>query len=129
MLPTMRMVATLTTNSFIGTRVGVRTGEETVYTLSFSHLNSEQELALWDKEMDQTIEITEETEYTFFAEPNSIITDRFQIVERDGANKPGVTTDIDNVENGTKAYKFIKDNQLYILKNGVLYNATGVVVR
>lgn len=117
------------TNSFIGTRVGVRTGEETMYTFFFSHLNSEKELALLDWETEQITEITENAEYTFFAEPNSTITDRFEIIEWDGSNKPGITTGVENVENGTKVHKFIKDNQLFILKNGVLYNATGVLVR
>lgn len=117
------------TNSFIGTRVGVRTGDETMYTFFFSHLNSEKELALFDWETETVTEITENTEYTFFAAPNSTITDRFEIIEWDGSNKPGVATSVDNVENGSKAHKFIKDNQLFILKNGVLYNATGVLVR
>lgn len=117
------------TNSIIGTRVGVRTGDETMYTFFFSHLNSEKELALLDWETEQITEITETAEYTFFAEPNSTITDRFEIIEWDGSNKPGVATGVENVENGSKAHKFIKDNQLFILKNGVLYNATGVLVR
>ena len=35
------------TNSIIGTRVGVRTGAETAYTFVFSHLQSENGLALY----------------------------------------------------------------------------------
>lgn len=115
------------TNSIIGTRVGVRTGEETAYTFIFSHLRTDAELVLLDNETNQTVDIDEGIEYTFFAEPNSMIVDRFQILERD--NTPAITTDIDNVQNEIKAHKFIKNNQLYILKNGVLYNATGAVVR
>jgi len=124
-----KQLAVNATNSIIGTRVGVRTGEETMYTMFFSHLNSEKELALLDWETEQITEITENAEYTFFAEPNSMITDRFEIIEWDGSNKPGIATGVENVENETKAHKFIKDNQLFILKNGVLYNATGVLVR
>ncbi len=115
------------TNSIIGTRVGVRTGDETAYTFVFGKVRSENELALLDYETNQTIDINEGTEYTFFAEPNSMIEDRFQIVERE--NVPAITTDIENVENESKAHKFIKDGQLYILKNGILYNAMGAVVR
>ena len=115
------------TNSIIGTRVGVRTGEETAYTLLFTHLNSETEIALLDSETNETIDINEGTEYTFFAEPNSMIEDRFQIVERE--NVPAITTDIENVEKESKAHKFIKGDRLFILKNGVLYNAVGAVVR
>lgn len=121
------MLAVDATNSIIGTRVGVRTGDETAYTFVFGKMRSENELALFDAETSETIDINEGTEYTFFAEPNSMIMDRFQIIERD--NAPAITTDIDNVENETKAHKFIKNNQLYILKNGVLYSATGAVVR
>lgn len=115
------------TNSTIGTRVGVRTGEETAYTLLFTHLNSETEIALLDSETGETTDINEGTEYTFFAEPNSMIEDRFQIVERE--NVPAITTDIENVEKESKAHKFIKGDRLFILKNGVLYNAVGAVVR
>jgi hypothetical protein len=115
------------TNSIIGTRVGVRTGDETAYTVVFGKVRSENELALLDFETNQTIDINEGTAYTFFAEPNSMIEDRFEIVERE--NVPAITTDIENVEKEPKAHKFIKDNQLFILKNGVLYNATGAVVR
>lgn len=115
------------TNSIIGTRVGVRTGDETAYTVVFGKVRSENELALLDFETNQTIDINEGTAYTFFAEPNSMIEDRFQIVERE--NVPAITTDIENVENESKAHKFIKDGQLYILKNGILYNAMGAVVR
>ena len=115
------------TNSIVGTRVGVRTGGETAYTLVFSHLKAENALALLDNETEETIDINEGTEYTFFAEPNGVITERFQIVER--ANAPAVATGTENAKNDVKAQKFIKDGQLYVLKNGVLYNAMGAVVR
>ena len=115
------------TNSIIGTRVGVRTGAETAYTFVFSHLQSENGLALYDAETEQTIDIDENTEYTFFAAPETEITNRFQIVAR--ADAPAITTGVDGVENEAKAVKFIKDDQIYILKNGVLYNAMGAVVR
>ncbi|MBR1472719.1 MAG: hypothetical protein IJ602_00515 [Paludibacteraceae bacterium] len=115
------------TNSIIGTRVGVRTGEETAYTLLFTHLNSETEIALLDSETGETTDINEGTEYTFFAAPETEITERFYIVER--SNAPEIATDVDNVSGETKVQKFIKNGQMYILKNGVLYNATGAVVR
>ena len=115
------------TNSIVGTRVGVRTGAETAYTFVFSHLQSENGLALYDAETEQTIDIDENTEYTFFAAPETEITNRFQIVAR--ADAPAITTGVDGVENEAKAVKFIKDDQIYILKNGVLYNAMGAVVR
>lgn len=115
------------TNSIIGTRVGVRTGDETTYTMKFNYLRSEDELALLDTETNTTTDIDEGTEYTFYAAPNSEILGRFQIVER--AVAPSTPTGIEGAESEVKVHKFIKDNQLYILKNGVLYNGMGAVVR
>jgi hypothetical protein len=65
-------------------------------------------------------------EYTFNAAPNSEITERFQII---AADIPAIATGVDEVESEVHIQKFIKDNQLYILKDGVLYNASGAVVR
>jgi len=114
------------TNSLIGTRVGVRTGEETAYTLVFSHVNSEEDMMLWDTEAEEKVEIREGGMYTFFAEPNSEITGRFVIVE---AEVPEIATGISNDglmnDEMVKAKKFVKDDKLFILKNGVLYDATG----
>lgn len=115
------------TNSIIGTRVGVRTGEETAYTITFSYVDGEQEWALYDAETNEMIDITNDNTYTFFAEPNTEITERFMIVEREGA--PAVTTGNDKVTSDVRAHKFIKDSQLFILKNGVLYDATGARVK
>lgn len=115
------------TNSIIGTHIGVRTGEETAYTLIFTNLRTENELALYDEETDAIIDINNDTEYTFFAEPETEISDRFCIVARGDA--PAIATDVDQVSCAMKAHKFIKDSQLFILKNGVLYNATGTIVR
>lgn len=118
------------TNSIIGTRIGVRTGDETAYTITFCQVDSERDLALRDIETDEEIDIREGQTYTFFAEPNSVIAGRFVIVEAGG--QP-ITTGIgnDGLMNGgvMNSAKFIKDGQLYILRSGVLYNATGSIVR
>lgn len=114
------------TNSIAGTRVGVRTGEEMTYTMNFSHVNSENPLVLWDKEAQFKMLISEDLEYTFDAAPNSEITERFQII---AADIPAIATGVDEVESEVHVQKFIKNNQLYILKDGVLYNASGAVVR
>ena len=120
------------TNSIKGTRIGVRTGEEMTYTLDFARVRTDRELLLFDNETNQIIDIYEGLEYTFNAEPDTIISDRFQILEREKEVPEvtvEVTTAIKNAEKqGVKVNKFIKDNQLYILKNGVLYNAVGARV-
>lgn len=114
------------TNSIDGTRIGVRTGEEMTYTMTFSHINSEENWMLWDKEAGFKMLLSEDVEYTFNAAPNSEITERFQII---AADIPAIATRVDEVESEVHIQKFIKDNQLYILKDGVLYNASGAVVR
>ena len=114
------------TNSIDGTHIGVRTGEEMTYTMTFSHINSEENWMLWDKEAGFKMILSEDVEYTFNAAPNSEITERFQII---AADIPAIATGVDEVESEVHVQKFIKDNQLYILKDGVLYNASGAVVR
>lgn len=116
------------THSIVGTRLGVHTGEETAYTFTFSHVAEREDLALLDAEANQTIDIYDGTTYTFFAEPNSDLTERFLIVER--AETPTITTGVDNsTQTTTNVQKFVKNGQLFLLKNGVLYNATGVRVK
>lgn len=121
-----KLLAVNATNSIDGTRIGVRTGEEMTYTMTFSHINSEENWMLWDKEAGFKMLLSEDVEYTFNAAPNSEITERFQII---AADIPAIATGVDEVESEVHVQKFIKDNQLYILKDGVLYNASGAVVR
>ena len=114
------------TNSIAGTRIGVRTGAETAYTLTFGALSGETEWSLYDAETKETIDIEEGMQYTFFAEPNSEIRDRFYITERNDA--PAITTDLEKVGDGAESRKFIKDGPLFVMKNCLIYNTLGVVV-
>ncbi|MEE0860386.1 MAG: hypothetical protein UIC49_02900, partial [Paludibacteraceae bacterium] len=115
------------THSLVNTRVGVRTGAETAYTFTFANLRTQEPIALMDNETEQIIPIAEGTTYTFFATPNTMITNRFVIVANED-NDEGVATDIQNTKIETKLHKFIKDNQLFILKDGIMYNAQGQLV-
>ncbi len=114
------------TNRIAGTKIGVRTGEETAYTLTFGALSGETEWSLFDAQAQETIAIEEGMQYTFFAEPNSEIRDRFYITERNDA--PAITTDLENVVDGAESRKFIKDGRLFVIKNGMIYDMLGVVV-
>ena len=116
------------THSLVNTRVGVRTGEETAYTFTFANLRTQDAIALLDNETEQIIPIVEGATYTFFATPNTMITNRFVIVANEDVDGEGVATDIQNPIVGTKLHKFIKDNKLFILKDGILYNAQGQLV-
>lgn len=115
------------THSLINTRVGVRTGVETAYTFTFANLRTQEPIALMDNETEQIIPIAEGTTYTFFTTPNTMITDRFVIIANEDENA-GVATNIQNTTIETKIHKFIKDNKLFILKDGILYNAQGQLV-
>ena len=118
------------TNSIVGTHIGVRTNDETAYTFVFSNLRGEQDLALLDMETGDETDIEEGNDYTFFIDgnqTNSVISERFMIIER--SNAPAITTGNDGVSAEVKAQKFIKNNCLYIYKDGVLYNALGERVR
>ena len=114
------------TNRIAGTKIAVRTGAETAYTLTFCSVSGEAEWSLYDAETKETVDIEEGAQYTFFAEPNSEIRDRFYITERN--DSPAVTTDLETVNNGAESHKFIKDGQLFVIKNGLIYNTLGVVV-
>ena len=117
------------TNSIAGTRLGVRTGEETAYTMNFCRVSGETSWALLDSDTKEEFPLYEGAEYTFFAEPNAVITDRFSIIEIGSQEHIGVTTDCEKVNSGTKVQKFIQNGQMFVLKNGVLYNAQGLRVR
>lgn len=114
------------TNRIAGTKIGVRTGAETAYTLTFGALSGEAEWSLFDAETKETIDIEEGMQYTFFAEPNSEIKDRFYITERNDA--PAITTNLEEVNTGAESRKLIKDGRLFVIKNGMIYDMLGVVV-
>ena len=118
------------TSDLIGTTIGLHTGYEMEYTIVVSIANTDQVLVLQDLETGDETRIEAGASYSFYAEPNSLLKNRFLILEYTGNdNKPGVTTDAEQTETGVKAYKFIKDGQMYVLKNGVLYNSLGQLVR
>ncbi len=76
------------------TELGFRKGEDSNYTLRFSHVNLQKRysaLYLIDLDYNYTVDITEDgSEYSFTAEPTSSIVKRFKIV-----TSPGMTTSVD----------------------------------
>lgn len=123
-----RQMSVDATEELAGTHIGVYTGEEEVFTLTFSHVKTDTELVLIDNETGETIDITEEAEYTFQAAPYTTISERFVLGERSGSQS-SVTTDCGEVNTENKVQKYIYNNQLFILKSGVRYNAQGMRVR
>lgn len=123
-----RQMSVDATSELAGTRIGVYTGAEEVFTFAFSHIRADEELVLIDHETEQTIDISEETEYTFLAAPYTTISERFELGVRN-AGQSSVTTDCSEVNIENKVQKYIQNNQLFILKGGVRYNAQGMRVR
>lgn len=115
------------TNDLNGTLIGIRTGEEMRYTLRFSRVNTDEDYKLVDMENGKEVNIEEGGEYQFYAAPESTVTGRFEI-QAGRSNKPAITTGAEQAETGVKVTKFIKDGEMYVLKNGVLYNAEGQIV-
>ena len=115
------------TSDIESTFIGVRTGAASNYTLYFSHVDCETEWMLLDIQTNKTTRIADGASYSFSATPDQLITNRFLIVEWDG--KEGTATGTDEITIQNKIQKFIYNGQMYILKDGVLYDARGMVVR
>jgi uncharacterized repeat protein (TIGR02543 family) len=116
------------TDQIAETYIGVRSGAVTDYTLVFTRVSDDDKWSLVDYEQKIMVDMTQGDSYSFTAEPNTVITSRFQVVLR-GAQIPETTTGTENIDEPVRVQKFIKDNQLFILKNGMLYNVTGAKVR
>ncbi|MBR6167566.1 MAG: hypothetical protein IKQ50_03950 [Paludibacteraceae bacterium] len=104
------------------TFIGFTTNGSASYTLSFDAVNGEY--ALRDMYTGNTVRIENGVEYAFEAMPNGTMENRFQIVKA-----PKVTTGVDEVLNEVLCTKVIENGVLYIIKDGVKYNAQGVLVK
>ena len=103
-----------------GTLIGFRAGEDSEYTFQFNYNDEDDELYLLDTDTKIYTLIRTGNSYSFTtsdkAEHNRFILTR---------NAPQIATGNQNVTEDVKAMKFIKDDKMYILLNGVLYDATG----
>ena len=108
--------------------VGVIIPEAGDYTFAIKQDVSELEhLWLIDYAMSQQTDLLEE-DYTFSGTVGEY-KERFAI--NAVIKKPEITTGVDGIANGSdnKPIKFIYQNKLYILRNGVIYDATGKKVK
>lgn len=118
-------MAVLATPELEGTQVGFAPGQETAYTFTFA--GGTGEYYLNDIKTQKSALIQEGNTYSFEYE-NGDAANRFYI-SRTAIDAPAVGTGIDNTQSAVKVQKFIYQNKLYILRNGVLYDATGKVVK
>ena len=111
-----------------GTVIGFRAGEDDAYTLNFEYLNSDEPLYLYDSENSTYTRIMTGVTYRFFTTDKSKHA-RFIITRK----SPQITTAVGNVSDdglrSSKVKKLLLDNKLFILRNGMLYDATGKVVK
>ncbi len=109
-----------------GTVIGFRAGEDDAYTLHFEYLNSAEELYLFDTETNAYTKIMTGATYRFFTDDKEKH-DRFVITRK----SPQIATDVDDVDSGKRrdVRKLLIEDKMYILVNGMLYDATGKVVK
>ena len=101
-----------------------RDGHE--YTFSFYYLGDEA-LYLNDMQLEASTLIDAENTYTFtYSEED--MAERF-IISRQAFGAPAVTTGNERISDNAKPIKFIKDDRIFILVRGILYDITGKVVR
>ena len=115
-------MANFATDDINNTFIGFTTNGSESYTLSFDAVNGEY--ALRDMYTGETLLIENGMEYAFEAMPNGKVENRFQIVKA-----PKVTTGVDQVLNDVLCTKVIENGVLYIIKDGVKYNAQGALVK
>ena len=110
-----------------GTIIGFRAGEDdAAYTLHFECMNSDETLFLYDSETNMYTQILNGATYRFFTNDNEKHA-RFIITR----NSHQISTDIGNgaASDGAKVKKFILSDKMYIMINGLLYDATGKLVK
>jgi hypothetical protein len=111
------------TDLIAGTKIGVRTGDNDFYTITFNNVETDGNLYLYDIHTNIYTQIKESAAYSFYAETNSYVEGRFEIVG--SQNNHDVSTNVDTQKDEKITTKYIKDNTVYILKNGLKYNSMG----
>ena len=109
-----------------GAVLGFAPGQENTYTFSFKYTGDEV-LYLNDMQEETSTQINEENTYTFTYSENDMVGRFFISPQPFGV--PAITTGNEHIGDEAKPHKFIKDEKIYILVHGVLYDATGKVVK
>ena len=112
---------------FEGTVIAFKAGEDNEYTIDFEY-NSEEPLYLLDTENNTYTQIMTGNAYYFTTSDKSKHA-RFILTRK----SPQIATGVGNVSGdevqGTKAKKLLIEDKMFIMVNGVLYDATGKIVK
>ena len=123
------------TDHMDGMYIGFEAGEDSEYAMTFTSLLGDS-LYLYDSQQDLIIEMVNDEQYHFIAEPYSVNDFRFQIMvapelsEEDNNNQGGVTTNVDNISTPSV---WVNQGKLYVTnsqKNSTIaiYTASGMLV-
>ena len=109
-----------------GTSIGFKAGTNaSAYTFTFDYADDAEELYLYDKVTGEYTRVENGGTYSFTTTDN-IEHARF-VLTRDTYKTPTGFEDVE--EEKAESTKFIKDEHLYILRDGRLYDATGRLVK
>lgn len=110
---------------FEGTVVGFQAGEDDVYTMSFVYAEEAEPLYILDTDNETYTRVLTDNTYTFMTSDKDAHS-RFVLTRTSGMRNP---TGCENVDGSVKAKKFILNDKMYIMVNGVMYDATGKLVK
>ena len=121
---TVGQMAVAAQPEYEGTVLGFAPGQETEYTFTFT--GPDKEYYLNDLKLKKSTLISEGESYRFTFEEGD--TNRFYI-SRTRIDAPAVATGTENTADGAKARKVIVNDKLYIIRNGRVYSAEGIIVK
>ncbi len=112
-----------------GTLIGFRAGEDSEYLINFVYSPENEPLYLYDTETNQYSQVVTGNAYHFTTSDKKAH-ERFILTRTSGYQTP---TGIGETDSGRskvdRARKLLIDQKMFILVNGVLYDATGKVVK
>ena len=111
---------------FEGTVIAFKAGEDDAYTLHFEYLNSDEPLYLLDTENNTYTQVITGNAY-YFTTTDKAAHSRFILTRK--APQIATGTELTSDGEGAKARKLLIEDKMYILLNGMLYDATGKVVK
>lgn len=117
-----RELAVDATDDMRGTKIGIRAGEIDTCQLVFSHVESDHVLYFVDNLTGDKY-LIEEGKAISLEFIDMEVEGRFEIVG--SQDDHGVSTGVESAKSDKKVTKYIKDNTVYILKNGLKYNSLG----